>query len=213
MLIIGAKGFAKELLEVVLETESPDKVAFYDDVTQNGETQMYSQFEIVNTTDAATRFFAANGPEFVLGLGGPQVRSKLSAKISAAGGKLATTVSRKATLGRFGTELLQGCNVMQGTVITNDVRLGYGCLVNLNCTIGHDTVIGDYVELCPGVHLSGNCKVGSYTFIGTNATVLPGVVIGKNVVIAAGALVNKDVPDNCMIAGVPGTVKKKFPEK
>jgi maltose O-acetyltransferase len=36
-----------------------------------------------------------------------------------------------------------------------------------------------------------------------NVTILPGVTIGNNVVVAAGAVVTKDVPDNCVIGGIP----------
>ena len=43
-------------------------------------------------------------------------------------------------------------------------------------------------------------------WIGGNVTILPGVTIGNNVVIAAGAVVTKDVPDNCIAGGVPAKV-------
>nr|WP_302386912.1 hypothetical protein [Emergencia timonensis] len=39
---------------------------------------------------------------------------------------------------------------------------------------------------------------------------LPGVTIGNNVVVAAGAVVAKDVPDNCVVAGVPAKIIKKL---
>lgn len=46
-------------------------------------------------------------------------------------------------------------------------------------------------------------RVGNDVWIGGNCTILPGVTIGNNVVVAAGAVVTKDVPDNCVVAGVP----------
>ncbi|MBR0171265.1 MAG: acetyltransferase [Lachnospiraceae bacterium] len=45
--------------------------------------------------------------------------------------------------------------------------------------------------------------IGSDVWIGGNCTILPGVTIGNNVVIAAGAVVSKDIPDNCLVGGVP----------
>ena len=45
--------------------------------------------------------------------------------------------------------------------------------------------------------------IGNDVWIGGNCTILPGVTIGNNVVIAAGAVVTKDVPDNCVVGGVP----------
>lgn len=45
-------------------------------------------------------------------------------------------------------------------------------------------------------------------WIGGNVTILPGVTIGNNVVIAAGAVVTKDIPDNCVAGGIPARILK-----
>ena len=47
-------------------------------------------------------------------------------------------------------------------------------------------------------------------WIGANVTVLPGVTIGKNSVIGAGAVVTKNIPDNCLAVGVPAEIKKRL---
>ena len=46
-------------------------------------------------------------------------------------------------------------------------------------------------------------KIGNDVWIGGNVTILPGITIGNNVVVAAGAVVTKDIPDNTLVAGVP----------
>lgn len=53
---------------------------------------------------------------------------------------------------------------------------------------------------------SGKVKIGNNVFIGMHSTILKGVTIGDNVIIGAGSLVNKDIPDNCVAAGVPAKV-------
>ncbi len=53
-------------------------------------------------------------------------------------------------------------------------------------------------------------KIGSDVWIGGNVTILPGVTVGNNVVIAAGAVVTKDVPDNCVIGGVSAKIIKEI---
>ena len=46
--------------------------------------------------------------------------------------------------------------------------------------------------------------------IGVNVTILRGVTIGRNAVIGAGAVVTKDVPDNCLAVGVPARIAKSY---
>jgi len=47
-------------------------------------------------------------------------------------------------------------------------------------------------------------------WIGGNVTILPGVTIGNNVVVAAGAVITRDIPDDCVVGGVPAKVIRKI---
>jgi sugar O-acyltransferase (sialic acid O-acetyltransferase NeuD family) len=210
MIIIGAKGFAKEVLEVLHQINQIDNLAFYDDISDGLPDLLFNRFPVLRTEESVKDFISKYGNSFALGIGNPLFRKKLSDKFIALGGKFKSTISSKAIIGSYGNIIECGCNIMSGTVITSDVRIGKGCLINLNCTVGHDTIIGEFVEISPGVNISGNCKIDSYTMIGTNATLLPKVMIGSNVIVAAGSVVTKDVPDNCMVAGVPAVIKKEL---
>lgn len=210
MLIIGAKGFAKEVLEILYQNNKIEKLAFFDDKNQFENAKIYDQFPILKTEDDVKLYFKNTSPDFCLGLGNPKLRKVLYEKFINMGGQFTSIISPLARIGHFGNTIEEGCNIMTGTIITNDIFIGKGCLINLNCTIGHDSIIEDFVELCPGVHVSGNCKIRANSFVGTNATILPGITIGQNSVIAAGALINKDVPDNALVAGIPGIIKKYF---
>jgi acetyltransferase-like isoleucine patch superfamily enzyme len=50
--------------------------------------------------------------------------------------------------------------------------------------------------------------IGNHCWIGTNAVILPGTKLGNNCVVAAGSIVNKEFPDNCLIGGVPAKIIK-----
>lgn len=56
----------------------------------------------------------------------------------------------------------------------------------------------------------GCIEIGDNVFIGTNTTILGNVKIGNNVIVAAGTLVNKDVPNDSVVAGVPCKVVNSF---
>ncbi len=53
---------------------------------------------------------------------------------------------------------------------------------------------------------AGRVKIGDNVFVGMNTTILKGVTIGSNVIIGASSLINKDVPDKCVVAGNPQRV-------
>ncbi|TDN37712.1 acetyltransferase [Hymenobacter sp. UV11] len=209
MLIVGAKGFAKEVLEVIYQADSKARVAFYDDVSDDLPPLLYGHYPVLQTMAAAQAWLAQDA-RFVLGVGSPRVRRLLAEKMQQAGGILTSTISPKAAIGAFGTTIGPGCNIMTGAVLTADSRVGEGVLINLNCTIGHDCIIHDYCELSPGVHLSGHVTLGANCVLGTGAVVLPGVQIGANAVVGAGSVVTKHVDANSLAVGIPAKVIRRF---
>lgn len=93
-------------------------------------------------------------------------------------------------------------------------------------SIGNDTMIGGNCQIMDtdahpvwppqsrgiysGDEYDAPVTIGSNVFIGLNVIILKGVTIGDNSVIAAGSVVHGNVPPNCLAAGVPAKVVKKF---
>ncbi|WP_099370140.1 NeuD/PglB/VioB family sugar acetyltransferase [Sphingobacterium sp. 1.A.5] len=208
MIIFGAKGFAKEVLEVCLEKEDRDNIVFYDDVSTDLPDKLYNEFKIMRTLKEVEEYFREVDNRFVLGLGGPALREMAWKKFTSIGGQPSSMISSTSRIGSFGVELGEGVNVMLNSVITNDVRVGKGVLINQISSIGHDVDIEDFVEVCPGVVISGRTKIGEFTFLGSNCTILPNISVGSNVIVGAGSVINRDIPNGCTVVGVPGKIIK-----
>ncbi len=84
------------------------------------------------------------------------------------------------------------------------------------CWAGESSLIGKNCSILPKVLLGKKHNgvkgkiiiIGDDCYIGTGVTILGPVTIGNNVTIAANSLVNKDIPDNCIVAGVPAKIIK-----
>lgn len=210
MLIIGAKGFAKEVLEVFHQLNTLDNIAFYDDVNKDADVFLFNRFPILKNEKEAQSFFESGAREFTIGIGNPFLRYKLFQKFTSLGGVYSNSHSPDSQIGSYDVEIGQGTNILSNVVISNSVKIGMGCILYYNVIITHDCKVGDFVELSPGATLLGRVDVGDFSHIGSNATILPGIRIGQNVIVGAGAVVNKDVPDNCVVVGVPAKIIKKI---
>lgn len=208
MLIIGAKGFAKEILEILHHKNETENLCFYDDVNNDVPEKLYNEFPILRTVEEAQNYFKNISSEFILGIGNPKLRKNLYEKFTNLGGNAVTLISENCEIGSFGNNIDIGVIITSGVIITNSISIKKGAMINLSSTIGHDTTVGEFVEICPNVSISGHCEIGNLVFIGTGATLLPNLKIGNNSIIAAGSIVSKDVPENVMVAGVPAVIKK-----
>lgn len=113
-----------------------------------------------------------------------------------------------------------------------NIFLGDNFLMNYNgiildiapVTIGDNVMIGPNTMIVTVGHplsakerrnhiaIAKPVTIGNDVWIGGNVTVLPGVTIGNNVVVAAGSVVTKDVPDNSLVGGVPAKLIKTLDE-
>lgn len=205
MLIAGAKGFAKQLLDVLFQLHLESELAFFDDY--HPDLNSFYHYEVLKNEASVRAYFEKSGPLFSLGVGGPINRHILKNKLTELGGELASIISPDARIAAY-AKTGAGVSILTGSVIENDVELGEGVLVNLKASVCHESFIGNYVEISPGAIITGNCTIGDFTFIGAGAVVSPKVKIGKNVIIGAGAVVTRNIEDNSVAVGVPAVVIK-----
>ena len=109
-----------------------------------------------------------------------------------------------------------------------NIEIGKNVFINHACTfmdrggitLEDNVLIGPKVNLITTGHplelenrrstISKPIVIKKYAWLGANVTVMPGVTIGENAIVAAGAVVTKDVPANTIVAGVPAKLIRNY---
>lgn len=99
-----------------------------------------------------------------------------------------------------------GCHFQDqgGITIGDGAQIGHNVVL---ATLNHDLIPENRKTVIPAP-----ISIGTNVWIGANATILPGVSIGDNSVIAAGAVVTKDIPANVVAGGIPAKIIKNIQE-
>ena len=203
LLILGAGGHGKVVSEIAQLMKQWEETAFLDDREDISEVLGISiAGKLADLPALRSEYEYA-----FVAIGSNTARLKWIKKLSQHGFKIPILIHPSSIVSAK-SSIEEGTVIMAGAVINPDTRIGRSCIINTASTIDHDCILQDGVHTSPGVHLGGTIKIGERTWICIGATIINNINIGCDSVIAAGAVVTKDVPSNVLVAGVPAVIKK-----
>lgn len=195
MIVIGASGHAKVVIEIAEAMGKTIEMVYDKDVTK---VKLF-QYPIMHTSK-----FDMDAP-FIIAIGNNATRRHYAGLLKLKASEVlihpTAIVSPKAVIGN-------GSVIMAGAIVNADAQIGKHVIINSGAVVEHDCVIGDFSHISPNASLAGGVLIGEETQIGIGATVIQGVTIGNKVLVGAGAVVIRSIEDHDKVAGVPAKTIK-----
>lgn len=195
--VLGASGHGKVVADIA--ELNGWHVSFFDDAWP--KNQQIGCWRILGTTED----LLSNVSDYlgvVVAIGNNVIRFEKSKLLQSLNIELVSLIHPRAVVSKH-TLIGPGTVVMAGAVINPFAKVGLSSIINTASSIDHDCVLGDCVHISPGANLAGSVEVGALSWIGIGSVIKQGISIGKKVIVGAGAVVVKYVPDNVVVMGNP----------
>lgn len=204
LIIFGASGFGREVAWLVERINNVSQtwnlLGFMDD-SDDIQGGTINGYKVLGRVTEVNKYPDAY---FVCAVGASKVREKIINNMRSVNPsiKFGTVIDPSVEMSNLVT-VGEGTIICAHTIITVNIEIGSHVIINLDCTIGHDAILNDYVTLYPSVNVSGITNIGYAVELGTGTQIIQGKKIGDYSIVGAGAVVVKDIPENCTAVGSP----------
>lgn len=206
MLVLGAGGFAIQVLFAMQRMDATLNPAFFCDPEHPADAHFDQQFSLLRSIESARLYLETVDVRFCLGTGVRANRAEMCERFAQMGGTLTSVIDPSAILPTGLLPNLSGVICLAQAIVEPTCSIGKGVILNLGSMVTHQANIGDFAEIGPGVKLLGKSRIGTQSFIGAGSIVLPGVIVGDFVTVGAGSVVTKDLPNGVMAYGNPARI-------
>lgn len=211
IVILGAGGFGREaslLIEDINENSRDFKrwqLLGYIDEDEAKWGKELRGYPVLGGSDALSKL--PLDVKVICVIGEPKIK-KTAVEITEKLSRVFVTLIHPEVILSNDVKIGKGVLINKGVIMTTNIRIGDHVSINPGCGIGHDAMVGAYSTLMWQVNISGSAKISDGCLIGTGATVLQDNVVGEWSTVGAGAVVTKDLPPKCTAVGIPAYILK-----
>ncbi len=214
IVIIGAGSFGKEVAQMISDINADKKewnlLGFVDETAEKIGT-VIDEYPVLGSFDWFEKK-KGSGLYTVCAIGNPRDKYTLIKKAEAFHVGFANLIHPNAKISKY-VQMGTGNIICYHSFISVHTKFGNHVSINPNCGIGHDSSVDDYSVLYWDVTLSGNVKIGVGCELGSKSVVIPWKSVGNWSILGAGAVVVKDIPENCTAVGIPAKPIKFKPNE
>ena len=205
LVIVGAGGFGREVVQYVRDAGQDEVIGFLDDRDDavTGWADLPAWLGPLGTHQVRPDV------AYVIGVGKPSVRAALAAALERAGARFASVIHPSAYVPAT-AQIGVGSILAPGAHVGPYARLGEHSVLNVLASVGHDATVGRATVFSPYAVINGAAVIGDEVLLGTRATILAGVTVGSSAQIAAGAVVYRDVASFALAQGDPARSRVMF---
>jgi sugar O-acyltransferase (sialic acid O-acetyltransferase NeuD family) len=201
LVIVGAGGHGKVVLDVVLAERRYRPVGFVDADPKLTDAYV-GGLPVVGSVNSLPRLRQQRVRHAIVAIGDNRTRLRYASLLREQGFELVGAVHPTASVSPTAA-VGENVVVCPQAAVVCEARLGLAAIVNTGAVVDRECVIGDGAHVCPGAVLAGRVRVGRGAFVGIGAQVIQCRSIGRFAVVGAGAAVIDDVPDFTTVVGVP----------
>ncbi len=201
LLIIGASGFGREVLQWVKDVNKIEKrwnvLGFLDD-NLNALDGYECDYQVVGKIQG---WNPKDNEHFVIAIANPEVKENIVNSLENKGAKFVSVIHPTALIGDF-NKIGRGVVIYPYAKITVNAKVG-NFVSLLGSNIGHDAIVGDYSTICGLCNINGHVSVGTKVFVGSHVVIAPGKKIGDNAFVGNGSVVITNIKANSHVFGNP----------
>ena len=210
--IYGAHGLAQEVNLIAKKINAIQKrwseIVYIDDINDIAEIHGRKVYKFEELLQCCRE----DGLEIVIAVGEPSVRELLYQKVLEKEVKPVSLIHPGVYIDET-TSIGKGVVICEGATITSNVAIGDNTYIQPHAVIGHDIQIGRHTVIGSNCQIGGADIIGDRVFMGFLSGTTDHICVGNDVIISAGAIVFRDLPDGVVAVGNPARVMKKNGER